>query len=122
MSTRATYTIGNQDFYIHHDGYPDYAWIYIKLAELYSKATGESIEDSFAIVNERAEKLDSLCDMGQEYHYTLKGNGSINVEALKSNWGGNYKSVDKLKEKSNGENYDRCYIKNLERILLQRLG
>lgn len=75
MSTRATYQFigkvtGTQTMYIHHDGYPEYAFHYFQ--------GGHNI-DSFAEHNEdRAEVTESHEIHGDtEYRYTVQNNSVL---------------------------------------------
>ena len=69
MSTRATYQFignitGTHTAYIHHDGYPEYAFNYIK---------GNNNIDSFITNNEKAEITESHDEHGDtEYRYTIQ--------------------------------------------------
>jgi len=71
MSTRATYQFignitGTHTAYIHHDGYPEYAFHYIK---------DSNNIDSFMANNERAEITESHELHGDtDYRYTIQNN------------------------------------------------
>lgn len=82
MSTRATYQIDSYTFYIHHDGYPEGAAMYLyealkhedKRSRDYSP--NASFADYFIRANNRAELTKSHESHGDtEYHYTVKTSG-----------------------------------------------
>ena len=73
MSTRATYQIDNETFYIHHDGYPQGAAEYFAAAlELKHKLPNLSFKEAFQYANERAEPTPRHDSHGDtEYQYTV---------------------------------------------------
>ena len=83
MSTRATYEIEGHVFYIHHDGYPEYAVNYfLKMAEQFmmEDSRGHNVQDggkaeAFLRANPKASFASSHEAYGDtEFRYTLEGN------------------------------------------------
>ena len=74
MSTRATYQfktdMADTTFYVHHDGYPEYAFNYFKNAvESNRKGT---LADKFHAANDNSEITESHAVHGDtEYQYTV---------------------------------------------------
>lgn len=110
MSTRATYRINGSTFYIHHDGYPEYAVEYFKAAlspapeiAIYAEAASRdkvsALEIAFFLVNERAERID--CHerhADTEHRYDV--DGDMILHRAKS-WKTSYSTVEfygKIKE------------------------
>ena len=86
MSTRATYKIEDQTFYIHHDGYEMGASTYF--ANMIEKAgNGIQFVEAFQLGNDRAEKTESHEAHGDtEYCYDLKG---FELTAYELDWDSN---------------------------------
>jgi hypothetical protein len=87
MSTRASYTIKTSyspstDFYIHHDGYPQGASHYFKLA-LERCGNPWSFLESFYRANEGAKitKANQHGDTEYHYHISLNKKGQLVVKA-----------------------------------------
>lgn len=72
MSTRAVYNIQGKSFYIHHDGYPEFAVVYLaKMIDFYSREDSNSgLPEAFLRANERASFHDGSF-VGQEFEYNV---------------------------------------------------
>lgn len=84
MSTRATYQINGHTFYIHHDGYPAGAAMYLNNAmEFTSEAPNATFQDDFMRANARAELTESHeAHPDTEYRYTVTTrNGEPHIKA-----------------------------------------
>jgi len=80
MSTRATYQINDITLYIHHDGYPEGAAHYFRLALAYKEKIPRGLAEAFIAVNDRAEITPCHDHHGDtEYRYTVNDKG-ITVE------------------------------------------
>lgn len=85
MSTRATYEIKTRHgrrmtFYIHHDGYPEYAWKYFYNA-LFCENRRGGLADMFHRANDGAEFTGSHDSHGDtEYRYSVREDDSNHGE------------------------------------------
>jgi len=81
MSTRATYKVDGLTYYIHHDGYPEYAHNYFRKM---LKASNQETPNAFAFGDGNKEQAERTAGHNAhadtEYRYTLEGK---NITVLK---------------------------------------
>lgn len=86
MSTRATYQIDSHTFYIHSDGYPEYASHYFLFAIEQEGGVFRNFAESFIRANKRAEFTESHEQHGDtEFRYTFNTETS-NLEVSAFDW------------------------------------